>query len=293
MKKIVNLLVLVSAELAAFVCAAGNVVLRSQTAICEIAPEDGARIVSWRVNGRELLWNPSTPAPKDGKWRHGGVPLVWPWVADEWPADVEKSPHGVAWKHPFKVESRRTSEISDEITMSFSAYALRAEYTVTLSDRLSFRFKTKNTGDKPRRYAMSLHPYFRLQERDRTVIKGFDALRYRDMRAGFVTNGVWKGDVKVVSWLDHEFYRGTAPMKAEFNDGDCRITVSSADSAAYVVWNPGDQWPVEGTEMYGGLEKGAWRHILSVEPSSADLKDAVPLRPGEERTLTAEFVCRE
>lgn len=288
------LLMLAGLALAAFQAAAANVILKSPTATCEIAPEDGARIVSWKVDGAEMLWNPSVPA-RDGKWRHGGIPLVWPWAATDWPEGEVHSPHGIAWTRPFKVEARRTTAEADEVVLSLEACGLRGEYTIRLTDRLGLRFRTKNVGAAPRSFEMAYHPYLYLKDRDGTTIDGFDALRYRDTRDGFATNGVWKGAVAVNSWLDHVFYRSDAPVTAAVRDGTSgrRLRISSPEAAVYVVWNPGEQWTTEGTPEYGGLETGAYRHILSVEPSTLDRKLAPPLRPGEERVLTAEFLCHD
>ena len=39
----------------------------------------GARVVSYSVAGRELLWMPKASLDDDPVWRHGGIPVAWPW----------------------------------------------------------------------------------------------------------------------------------------------------------------------------------------------------------------------
>ena len=69
--------------------------------------------------------------------------------------------------------------------------------------------------------------------------------------------------------------------------GKSRLIVQSNDAGAFWVWNPGENWAKNGAALYGELPDDAWRHILSIEPSTFGMKDAKPLLPGESRVLTA------
>ena len=40
---------------------------------------DGARVVSFRVGGEEVIWNSRVPGRPTAKWNHGGIPVCWPW----------------------------------------------------------------------------------------------------------------------------------------------------------------------------------------------------------------------
>ena len=264
--------------------------LRSGGSVCRVDVEHGARIVSWQVRGEEMLWNPSVPQKDDGTWRHGGIPVVWPWQCDEYPEGVTNGPlHGVAWFSPFKVESRKAVDGGEELALSLTACGLRADYEILIRDAdLRFRLKTTNLSAVPKKFAVALHPYFRLAERNQTVVEGFDGLRYLDSREGFATNGVWKGAMPVSAWMDHGLYRGTSPLSALVRDaGGARFAVRSDDAAAFWVWNPGERWPEIGAALYGELPSDAWRHILSIEPCTTGMRDAKPLGPGESQTLTA------
>ena len=279
--------------LSAFALVADTLDLRSGNDVCKVDVEHGARIVSWTVGGKEMLWNPSAPQKDDGKWRHGGIPLVWPWQCDEYPDGVTNGPlHGVAWQCPFKVESRMKTDRGEELSLSLEIDGLRADYTVSIRrEGLRFSFKTTNIGSTPRKFAMSIHPYFYLPERNRAVVGGLDGLRYRDTRDGFATNGVWKGLMPITAWTDHEFPRGGGSLGAIVyeSEGCARLLVRSDDATAFWVWNPGERWVDHGAQLFGELPDDAWRHILSIEPSTAGMRDAAPLRPGESRTLTAEI----
>ena len=239
-----------------------------------------------------MLWNPSVPQKNDGKWRHGGIPIVWPWQGDEYPDGVTNGPlRGVAWQRPFKVESHTTSSRADQLELSLEAGGLRADYSILCGDRLlNLTFKTTNMDKVPRKFAMSIHPYFYLSERNQTVVEGLNGRRYRDTRAGFVTNGVWKGEMPITAWTDHEFLRRDVGLSSlVFVAGKVWLSVRSSDAEAFWVWNPGERWAQIGAPLYGELPDDAWRHILSIEPSTSGMKDAKPLQPGESKVLTAQI----
>ena len=289
---------------------ADTVDLRSGDSVCKVDVEQGARIVSWKVHGEEMLWNPSVPRKDDGKWRHGGIPLVWPWAGGEYPDGVTNGPlHGVAWRRPFKVEKRRKIPGGEAIDLSIEACGLRGDYTIAIKYfSLRFSFRTTNVSAEPLKYAMAIHPYFYLPERNQAEVDGLDGLRYCDTRDGHFTNGVWRGVMPITQWTDHVFRLEGKPLCVQVRDARVKrnkwisifekqqeyrptphICVFSRDAATCCVWNPGEMWAAVGAPFYGELEEDAFRHILSVEPCTADMKDAAPLQPGESRTLTAQI----
>ena len=277
--------------LLSFVLLADTITLNCGGDVCKVDVAHGARIVSWKVLGEEVLWNPPVPQKNDGRWRHGGIPIVWPWQGDEYPDGVTNGPlHGVAWQRPFKVESHITTSRADDLSLSLEVGGLRADYSIHCGDRLlNLTFKTTNISKVPRKFAMSIHPYFYLSERNQTVVEGLNGRRYRDTRAGFATNGVWTADeMPITAWTDHEFLRGDGTMFGFVTvAGKARLIIHSNDADAFWVWNPGENWAKNGAALYGELPDDVWRHILSIEPSTFGMKDAKTLLPGESRVLTA------
>ena len=158
---------------------------------------------------------------------------------------------------------------------------------VALADSLSFVIKSKNESLQLKTLQFSIHPYFRLENRDLTALTGLEGLVFHDMREGKETNAVWKGEMKITDTFDHEFYRKSMRQLpatiCELNGR--RLEIASPQSDMLVVWNPGPGWTTEGTELYGGLESGAWRHFMSVEPSIVPYT----LVPGETRIFTARM----
>lgn len=274
----------------AFAAMAEVIELKSGASTCRVDADDGARVVSWAVDGDERLWMPETRAT-DGKWRHGGIPLCWPWICDGWPKGASHSPHGLAWCGRFSVKDRKTDRTGDRVTLSFAANGLTLDYSIAVrSNELCFALCTRNASAEPKPLQFSIHPYLRVENRDWTTLAGVDGLRYHDTREGKETNGVWKGESLIFDTLDHEFFRGTngAPMCVSlYEDSGRLMRVRSDDADMTVVWNPGPSWPLDGTELYGGLASNVWRRFVSVEPSIRPRT----LRPGETHRFAASFAA--
>ena len=78
---------------------------------------------------------------------------------------------------------------------------------------------------------------------------------------------------------------------ADTIDLRCRDDVCKVDvghGARIVSWTV-ERWAEIGAALYGELPDDAWRHILSIEPSTSGMKDAKPLQPGESKVLTAQI----
>ena len=265
--------------IAPFLC---TIVLVATNASCRIE-ETGARIVSWRMDGEELLWNPSTPSGTTNKWHHGGIPLCWPWFGqcDRGP------PHDKAWLAQAQVLRRVPSEVS----LTIAADAFDATYTVSLSNRLRLSVRTRNHSATPQKYSVGIHPYFRLSNRNAAHVEGLDGWTYFDWRDPQLAKAVWNGHVALVAAFDHSFAkrRGAANIAVLVDPkAKRRISLLAPEADEYVVWNPGAEWPTGGLEFIDGFDTDDYLHFACLEPGFAELQP-VTLAPGEEHVFTAEF----
>lgn len=260
------------------------IVLVATNATCHVE-ENGARIISWRSGGEELLWQPDAPGAATNKWRHGGLPLCWPWFGqcEKWP------PHGTAWLTRAMV-ARRTA---DTVELALATEAFDARYTVALSDRLRLTVRTRNRSALPQPYSVGIHPYFRLVARDAAHVEGLDGWTYFDWRDPKLTRAVWRGPVALVAAFDHSFAkrRGEAKIAALVDPkAGRRITLLAPEADEYVVWNPGAEWPVGGPEFIDGFRAGDEQRFACLEPGFAELKP-ITLAPGETHEFAATFTC--
>ena len=259
----------------------------------------GARILSLKIRGDEVLWRPREWRLEGGAgWAHGGIPLCWPWFGSSGPDPKVK--HGFAHLRKFSLRHKHESKERSELVLGLSADAetrrlwpheFDLEYTITLTDRLRLELKTVNTGKETFRFTTGFHPYFAIGERDRTVVTGTDGMRFCDSRKTRALDSVWKGDMPLLSSFDHVFVEKgpTAFHAIEDAAGGRRIELSSGGAARLVVWNPGIEEPVEENPAPGRLATGDWRRLICVEPAILWQEAAPSVAPGSSFVLWAEI----
>lgn len=286
-KKLFGGLTSVVALAASLGASAGVVELRSGSSTCTVDPDDGARIVSWKVDGDEQLRMPEV-ASCDGEWRHGGILPCWPWIRDRWPTNAPHSLHGLAWRGKFAVNERKTDETGDRLTLSFAADGLVLDYTVSVwSNELGIAACSRNESTEPKPLQLSFLPYLRVDvEEFYGLLTGMDGLRYHGMRTG--ADGVWKGVwcLGVTNTIDCAFLRGTngEPMSISLYETDGRLmTVRSDDADMTTVWNPGKEMLLNGIWACGGMSSNDWQRFVCVGPSTR----LRTLQPGETQRLSA------
>ena len=258
----------------------------------------GGRVMSFKTGGEEVLWSPKSWNHKGDKWCHGGIPLCWPWFGKSGPTpDVA---HGFAWRSRFELRSRKDSDGRSELVLGLKPTdasrkewpcEFDLEYSIVLSDTLSLRLKTTNTGTKPFALTAGFHPYFFIGDRDRAFVTGTDGMKYCDSRLTTKYDSVWKGNMKLTSSFDHVFVEPYPTALHKIVDPllDRSISVSSSGAARLVVWNPGVEEEAFENPDPGQLAVGDWRHLVCVEPSILWKEAAVELKPGAVHELKAEI----
>lgn len=281
------------------VSAAGSSLITLQTdRSSAIVSLDGARVVSFKTGGEEVLWSPKSWRYGGKEWAHGGIPVCWPWFGRSGP-DTNVI-HGFAWQHKFTVRNRKAVSGRSELVLGLTSetakcdkwpYDFDLEYSIVLTDTLRLSLKTKNTGSKPFVLTTGLHPYFFIGDRDRTVVTGTDGLKYCDSRVTRDLASVWKGDLKLISSFDHVFVEPPGKFLHRIIDPllDRTVTISASGAPRLVVWNPGVEEEAFGSPPPGALAVGDWRHLVCVEPAVLWKDAAIELKPGAVHELTAEI----
>ena len=264
----------------------------------EVSP-CGARILSLKIRGDEVLWRPREWRLEGGEgWAHGGIPLCWPWFGSSGPDPSVL--HGFAHTRRFSVRRKAETKERSELVLGLSADAetrrlwpheFDLEYRIILTDRLRLELKTVNTGKETFRFTTGFHPYFAIGERDRTVVTGTDGMRFCDSRKTMEYDSVWHGDMKLLSSFDHVFVEKgpTAFHAIEDAARGRRIELSSGGAARLVVWNPGTEEPAEENPAPGQLAVGDWRRMVCVEPAILWKEAARSVAPGASYVLWAEI----
>jgi len=206
----------------------------------------GARVLSYRAKGDEVLWQPA--AQQDPKaWTDGGIPICWP-LYGHFPQGL----HGFAWKSEFTVLDKSESPARSTLVLGLKTENAELEYTVVLEDELRLEMVTRNVSKKSLTFSAAFHPYFLVAERDKCRVSGAAPEPFA---------------------VDHAINTGFAAPKGSFacyrlaDPVKNRTILVKADNAPRVnVWNPGEAYP-------------SFREFVAVEPCISQ-RAPVTVAPG-------------
>ncbi|MDI5921476.1 D-hexose-6-phosphate mutarotase [Halomonas sp. LR5S13] len=226
------------------------------------------------------LWVTPTPQPLPGAIR-GGIPLCWPWFADENTAD--ESPdrsgpmHGPARKAQWRLDAVDEHEEGVELHLSpeerLHGQLVPRAVIQANARRLHVELITEHVGETPVKITGALHSYLAVADAFACRIEGLAGATYLDKLADFAERDQ-QGELAVRGALDR-IYRSNAELCLD--DGTRRLRIARQGSDSAVVWHPGDAPP-------GDTSIEAARHFLCVESANTRL-DPVWLVPGAQHLL--------
>lgn len=263
---------------------------------------DGARVVSFRANGEEVIWNSRVPGvPQSSRWSHGGIPVCWPWFGLSG-GHGKDDPHGFARSSRFEVVStssnaERAQAVlrlrSDARTRQIWPHDFELVYEATLTDTLRLSLRTVNTGDAPFSFSAGFHPYFRLGDRRDAKVTGVDGLRFCDARIGTTPDATWRGDLDLsaAAGYDHVFDEKWASASHVIVDRSLgrRICETSSGVTRLVIWTPEIREDAKENPGPGQLGVGDWRHFACVEPAFLWDDREITLQPGGRQQFDFEI----
>lgn len=242
----------------------GIVELKVAAARCRIDLV-GGRVLSYAVdNGPDVVWFDQTSGGANAEWIHGGVPICWPFFGRR--AD---GVHGDSWRRRMEILSRTQEEGRCAVSLGLATAEGHLVYTLDLMVRsLRLSVSTRNVSDRPLNFACALHPYFRIGDRDRTVVRGVSGK-----------------ELPLNAAINSDFTDFDADC--EIVDPVLRRTIALrfGGASSVGVWNPGAEM-----RCAGMLPDGAWKNFVCVEPR---LGVAFPemLAPGAEKAISCEVSC--
>ncbi|MGM0986273.1 MAG: D-hexose-6-phosphate mutarotase [Pseudomonadota bacterium] len=226
------------------------------------------------------LWVTPTPQALPGAIR-GGIPLCWPWFADENTAD--ESPdrsgpmHGPARKAPWRLDAVDEHEEGVELHLSpeehLHGQLVPRAVIQANAKRLHVELITEHVGETPVKITGALHSYLAVADAFACRVEGLAGATYLDKLADFAERDQ-QGELGVRGALDR-IYRSNAELCLD--DGTRRLRIARQGSDSAVVWQPGDT-PPDDTSIE------AARHFLCVESANTRL-DPVWLVPGAQHLL--------
>ena len=246
---------------------AERIELRGHSSTC-VVDTCGGRICSYVEDGTEILWMPSDEPGGEACWRHGGIPLAWPWFGrlGRGEADI----HGYAWKHDFKVRSRT----ADSVVLVLETESLTLTYAVSVRDALRLELRTVNRSSFPVPMAAAFHPYFRGGRMDEALVLGIDP-------APIAVTGAVDRTVLWNAPASHKVFG----IRDVVRNRTLKIVAEGATGVN--LWNPGAE-----KRCPGLIPGGEWREFVAVEPFVRGVNRFAVLGPGAECRLAMTVGCR-
>jgi len=190
----------------------------------------GALIRSYVPAGEDEVFLPVGDSTPSG-WRHGGVPVCWPWFADKGPPG--SGHHGMARNADFKV----VRQTADDVALELVHGGARLLFTCKLGPELSIALKTENRGDAPLELTQGLHAYFNVREPDVAAIEGLKGVHFTSKRwSKEPVPGICQGDVPLMGANDiYDITEGTFVVRGAAPGRILRIAATGMGQLT--VWN--------------------------------------------------------
>ena len=241
----------------------------------------GAQVLHFQpTNDTGWLWVTPTPQALPGAIR-GGIPLCWPWFADERYAD--ESPerngpfHGLARHAMWRLDAVDDHAEGIEVHLS-PEECLHSQLTARVviqanAQRLNVEIISENIGDAPIKTSGALHTYLAVNEVHQCRLEGLAGARYLDKLRDFAESEQ-QGTLAIRGPVDRIYHTNEAVL---LNDGQRTLRIGKQSSDSTVVWHPDSDLPSD-------TPADAAKHFLCVEAANTRL-DSVWLVPGAQHLL--------
>lgn len=231
------------------------VILRNGAAEATIH-RHGATVISWKVNGRELLFCSKLAHLDGSKPIRGGIPLVFrtlpaskvdsyaDFVAQFGQGDIMAGQHGFARTLSWNVEvaadgkSALCSLEHNEHTLSLWPYQFKLEYKVALtSDSLQTSLTVNNCDASAFKFTSLLHTYLGVPDISQAEITGFKGLEFIDKLDSGNKHQETREAIKIESEVDQNYI--SFPHNASLRYPSAKITITTNSGFPdMVLWNP-------------------------------------------------------
>ncbi|MDX1565160.1 MAG: D-hexose-6-phosphate mutarotase [Phycisphaeraceae bacterium] len=253
----------------------------------------GAHVLSYQPSdGEPVLWLSEASRLEPGEPIRGGIPVCWPWFADE-TDDPDRPMHGLArtamWRMVATEADAETTVVRLRLTDSPATHkhwphAFAFELTVNLSDHLSVRLTHRNRDTKAVRCTGALHSYFAVDRIDRVRIAGLEKVTYLD-KLDSRREKTHSGPLTIDGPTDR-IYQNPPPSCLLHDGANRTLQIESEGSRTTVVWNP---WEQKARAM-PDFEASGYRRMVCVETACC-ADDVVALPPDAEHTLATTLTC--
>lgn len=240
----------------------------------------GATVLGFKpAEGPELLWVSPKARFEVGAAIRGGIPVCWPWFANEGGPPA----HGVARTRLWSVAAARSDADATELVFALEddastravwPHRFRFLLTVRVGDALTVSLSHENLDAAAVRCTGALHAYFAVSDARRSSVTGLEG-PFFDKVAGVA--GTQVGPARFDGETDRVFACG--PGALTLRDGERAVRLTRGGSRTAVLWNPG---PAKAAAMD---DLRTAEGFVCVEAANAG-SDAVTIPPGGTHSLS-------
>ncbi|RIY35464.1 D-hexose-6-phosphate mutarotase [Psittacicella gerlachiana] len=209
----------------------------------------GAQLLSWQAQGKEVLWLSDIEPFVQGKAIRGGIPLSYPWF------NKNGTPsHGYARINPWQLESYQMDEQQVELSLVLNyAQELKARVVFTFSEKLKLEFYQL----AQEQAQVALHSYYRLGSLAQAQVlnlppQALDHLQDKQISVD--------SPLQITQAFDAEFKLTPFTQEQIIVDPSLqrKLKIKHDRASEVVVWNPGQATPQD-------MRASEHQHMLCLE----------------------------
>lgn len=222
---------------------------RARVVVC---PERGGAVVSFSVNGREVLWLDRDVYEDPTQNVQGGIPILFP-ICSILPDDayqvkgqVYRLPlHGftrsVAWKTASQpaADAAEVTLVLRSSGLSKAMYPYDFEYQITYALKettLTTKVAVKNLSDVDMPIQYGFHPFLNLSVKDETVLLETDGEQYCDL--GDQAFHSFRAHMDLTDDHNGKLFFNTHTFAVTDPEDGCRISFAgSGEFSTYLLWS--------------------------------------------------------
>ncbi len=254
----------------------------------------GAQIVSFQPHDQveDLLFLSKKSSYTEGQAIRGGIPVCWPWFGPD-PKGLQRANHGFVRQHFWQlVETTAIDSATTRVRLQFDntlkqestwRQAFQLSLEITVSQALSLKLTTINTGEQAFSITQAFHSYFRVGHIEAVQVLGLEGCEYFDK----LEQGAQKTqhDTVVVTQEVDRIYTGVStdlmlvdPLLQR------RLRIHAPNTSTAVVWNP---WAKTARKM-PDLGNNDYRNFICVEAGNVAF-ELIQIQPGNQHCLQADY----
>lgn len=236
----------------------------------------GATVISWRYNGKEMLFVSSKAIYDNKKAIRGGIPICFPQFGP-WEFGPQ---HGLARISRFELLYPPTTNSDsngksitaifglehNEFTRSMWNFSFGLLYKVTLENNsLSLELGIENKGTESFSFTALLHPYFSVSNIDSVSVSGLVDLEYVDKNKNNSIEINKDEHIKLTGPTDKVFKSTVTNARIVDDNKDICIQIEKSSTLPdIVIWNP---WS-EGAKKMSDFGDDEFAQMICVEPGA-------------------------